>query len=171
MPFRRGSRLGNLIQSKKHVVDAGGGLTDATSTVILSTSVAQPDFSTTPTEVEIGSTVNGMFIIINIIGSTGAPLSGPVDWYISKFRSGQNINTSFPDPGNTGIASVRNQIFHEEKGVPGSGDGTPHVFKGVIAIPRGMRRQREGDQFFIKLKMSTGDTGTFCLKSIYKEFN
>ncbi len=78
---------------------------------------------------------------------------------------------SQPDPANAGISKVRNQIIHMEKGLAGSGDGTPMAFKGVIAIPRGMRRMREGDQWNIVLnsKDATNDA-TFCLKAIYKSW-
>ncbi len=169
MPFRRRQSSARPIQSVKHVVDSGGGLTATASVVTVANTVNSLSTPFAPVEVVLGHTVNAMFVIINIIGSTGAPVSGPVDWYIAKGRSGQ-LSSAFPDPGDTGQSSLRNQIFHEEKGVPGSGDGTPHVFKGVIVLPRGFRRMRDGDFVFFKLKMTTGDTGTFCLKSIYKSY-
>ncbi len=171
MPFRRGRSL-TPVQSIKHVIDAGGGLTATASVVVLGTSVIiRSGAPFTPNELLIGETVNGVFLTVNIIGATGAPVAGPVDWYIAKQRSNQDPNVDFPDPGDTGQSNLRNQIIHEEKGVPGSGDGTPHVFKGVVVIPRGMRRTRQGDQLFVKLKMTTGDTGTFCVKAIYKSFS
>ncbi len=157
------------INSIKHVLDAGGGLTSTSADVPLAVAVPNVDTTTfKPGDVRVGSHVNGMFIIVNIIGATGAPVSGPVDWYIAKFHEGQL--GSAPTPGNTGVSKIRNQIFHEEKGVPGSGDGTPNVFKGVIAVPRSMRRMREGDSIRIFLKMSTPDSGTFCVKAIFKSF-
>ena len=172
MPGRfRGSRMGTQIHSIKHVVDTSGGLTSTPSINVIATGVTTRNATFDPTEVEVGETVNGFFISIYIIGSTGSGLTGPLDWYIAKSRSGQVIATVFPDPGNTGVSSVRNQIFHEEKGLAGSEDGTPMVFKGVIVVPKGMRRMRDNDAFFISLKANGADIPNFCVKAIYKSFS
>ncbi len=109
-----------------------------------------------------------MFISVFVIGATGAPLNGPIDWYIAKEHAGQ---TNLPTPGQTGTSTVRNQIIHEEKGLAGSGDGTAMAFKGVVVIPRGMRRFREGDSWRLILRSedATNDA-SFCVKAIYKSF-
>ncbi len=121
-----------------------------------------------PGDIRVGATINGFYLSIFVIGSTGAPLSGPINWYIAKTGEGQFA--SLPEPGQTGVSKLRNQIVHEEKGLSGSGDGTPMVFKGVIAVPRGMRRMREGDQWQVVINGTTGDTNNFCVKSIYKSY-
>ncbi len=168
MVFRRRGRATSPINSIKHIVDSTGGLTSSTSDNVIAKAVVTLTDPFDPTEVRVGGTINGFFIIVNIIGSTGAPVSGAVDWFIMKSHTGQF--SSIPNPGVTGISGLRNQIIHEEKGVPGSGDGTPHVFKGVIVVPKGMRRMREGDEWRIDLKMFGTDTGTFCVKAIYKSY-
>ncbi len=124
-----------------------------------------------PTEVVVGSKINGFFLSIFIIGSTGAPIVGAQDWYIGKSHSGQTGATLFPAPGSTGASAFRNQIIHEEKGLVGSGDGTAMAFKGVIVVPKGMRRMREGDEWFINLRNNdAGTSSQFCVKAIYKSF-
>lgn len=159
------------INSIKHVVDSSGTLAgSAISTNPIS--VAVPNVSTTvfkPGDVRVGGTVNAFFLSIFVIGATGAPLNGPIDWYLIKIHTAQG-GTS-PTPGQTGTSQLRNQIIHEEKGLAGSGDGTPMAFKGVIVIPRGMRRMREGDEWRIVLRSedNTSD-GQFCVKAIYKSF-
>ncbi len=170
MVFRR-NRLGSIIQSVKHVVDSSGAFTATAGNIPLSKTVVARSVPFDPVEIVLGETVNAMFISLYAIGSTGAPLSGPIDWYIAKARSDQDIVSDFPNPGQTGISALRSQILHEEKGLSGSGDGTPMVFKGVIVIPRGMRRTREGDQFFIKIIASGADSNNFCIKAIYKSFS
>ncbi len=170
MVFRRtrSNRLGTIVKSFKHIIDVSGSSTDVNTTIPLSTGidvVADPN-----NEAPTGSQINGIYISLFVIGASGAPLNGPIDWYLAKSRSGQNVATAFPTPGATGGSNVRNQILHEEKGLSGSGDGTPMVFKGVIAIPKSMRRVREGDFYFILLKSATGDTNSFCCKAIYKHF-
>ncbi len=167
MGFRRSIQPVNRV---KHVVDVSGGLTSTTSTVDFAVVVAQRSIPMGANECLLASTINGLFLSIYIIGSTGAPLSGPLDWYIHKRRAGQ-ASASFPVPGNTGVSDLRNQIFHEEKGLSGSGDGTPMVFKGVIAIPKGMRRMRQGDILSIKLVATGADTPNFCIKAIYNEYS
>ncbi len=150
-------------------MDVSGGLTATQADSRIVNVVPNVDSAVfTPGDVRVGSKINGFFISVFIIGATGAPISGSIDWFIVKLHEGQAA--SLPVPGQTGSSKIRNQIFHEEKGLSGSGDGTPMVFKGVIAIPRGMRRMREGDSFFISAKMATGDTGTFCIKAIYKSY-
>ncbi len=166
--FRRGLMPVNKI---KHVVDNFGNLSGGVVSVIPQVTTVVADSAVfNPAEVKLARTINAFFVSIFVIGSTGAPLNGSIDWYIAKVRSGQTFG-SFPDPGQTGISDVRNQIFHEEKGLAGSGDGTAMAFKGVIVVPRGMRRMREGDVFLLKLK--SGDVtsdATFCTKFIFNSF-
>ncbi len=164
------SRLGSQIHSIKHVVDTEGGLlAGVNSDNVITNALNQRRDPFQPIDVETGDQVNGFFVSLFVIGSTGAPVVGSINWYIAKVRNGQNFGSAFPDAGNTGTSNVRNQIFHEEKGLAGSGDGTPMAFKGVIVVPKNMRRQREGDQFVIRI--TSVDDAQFCLKVIYKSFS
>ncbi len=172
MVFRRNSRLGNKINRIKHVIDSEGVLAGGVNSINnIANSVTARAGVFNPVEVEVGATINAFYVTLFVIGATGAPLNGAIQWYIAKQRSGQNSTADFPDPNNVGVSNLRNQIFHQEKGLAGSGDGTAMVFKGVIVVPKGMRRQRDGDQFFIKL--NSGDTtndATFCIQVHYNEF-
>ncbi len=151
-------------------MDTEGTLTGQLQSVNVIVKVVEtyPDTTTTPSEVRIGSTINGFFLSVFMIGATGAPVTGSLNWYLMKRHSDQ---TTVPVAGTTGISDLRSQIIHEEKGLAGSGDGTPMAFKGVIAIPRGMRRNRIGDEWILVLRNldATVDT-TFCLKAIYKSY-
>ncbi len=142
----------------------------AASVTPLVTVVPNVDPTTfTPGDVRVGSHVNGIFLSVFVIGESGAPLDASVNWYIIKTHDQQD---SIPLPGNTGVSELRNQIFHEEKGLAGSGDGTAMAFKGVIVLPRGMRRMRQGDKVQISLAINTRATtdANFCVKAIYKSF-
>ncbi len=160
------------INSTKHVVDVSGQLASAaTSISTFAATVDQPSTPFNPSEVNLGAHVYGFFITLFVIGSTGAPLNGPIDWYIAKARTGQNITTDFPEPGATGVSALRNQIIHEEKGLAGSGDGTAMAFKGVVKVPKAYQRCRSGDTWFIKLKSADGtNNAEFCIKIIHKSF-
>ncbi len=164
-------RLGTQIHSIKHVVDSFGGLTSTPSVTAFGNAVVTRSAAFDPAEVEVGETVNGFFITVFAIGDSGSAVIGPIDWYIGKSRSAQVQTSDFPDPGATGISPIRNQIFHEEKGLVGSGDGTAMAFKGVIVVPKGMRRMRQGDSFFMKIKTDGAETAQFCFKAIYKSFS
>ncbi len=164
----RGNAL-RPVNSIKHVLDSEGSLVAVTNSV---TTIANavPNVDTTtfvPGDIRVGAKINGFFISVFVIGNTGAPVVGSVNWYIAKTHTGQL--GQLPNAGNTGVSLIRNQIFHEEKGLVGSGDGTAMAFKGVIAIPRGMRRMREGDQFHIVIRSIDGDA-QFCVKAIYKSY-
>ncbi len=151
-------------------MDSEGILTAQTTsinTIAFVRNVRQDPFQ--PVDVLVGSKITSVFVSLFILGDTGAPIVGSLNWYIDKRHDGQQ--TSFPDPGETGVSSVRNQIFHEEKGLAGSGDGTPMAFKGVIRVPKGMQRMREGDALDIRIKVNSAtDDAQFCLKVIYKEW-
>ncbi len=166
--FRRRSMA--PINSIKHIIDSEGALAaGAQSIVDLAKTVPSLSVPFVPNEVELGAKINAFFLSVFLIGQTGAPVTGSLNWLIWKQRTGQSASS--PTPGNTGISQVRNQIIHEEKGLSGSGDGTAMAFKGVIVVPRGMRRMREGDLWKIALLDSTSETVSFCVKAIYKSFS
>ncbi len=168
---RRGRSLGNVVHSYKHIVDSQGALSGALESVTpIATTVVSGTAITTPDQVPEGSTINGMFITVFFIGATGAPLTAPLGWYVYKVRSGQD-DTNFADPVSFGVSDTRNQVFHMEKGLAGSGDGTAMAFKGVIVIPKNMRRMRQGDSIRIKMKSADATVdATFCFRAIYKHF-
>ncbi len=130
-------------------------------------------------EVTTGSRVNGIYCSIYIIAEGGeianeVPLA---DWYIIK-DSGGTFGSTFsatanPTPGATGTNLNKKWILHEEKGLTGGGDvslaGLPMIFKGVIAIPRHMRRIAVGDAF--RLIVRTNFASKMCAKFIYKWYS
>ncbi len=170
MPFRRGNAL-RPVNSIKHVLDSEGALSGGTkSDNVVAFSVPNVDTTTfVPGAIRVGAKINGIFLSVFIIGATGAGNTGSINWYIGKRSSGQSA--IFPNPGETGVSTVRNQIFHEEKGLAGSADGTPMAFKGVVAVPRGMRRMREGDAIVVSVRGTDATTDyNFCVKAIYKSY-
>ncbi len=173
VPFRKRNRLGTMIHSIKHVVEAEGNVVgSARSIVPLSTTVQARTDPFNPVELVLGENVNGIFLSVFAIGSTGSGQDGAINWYIAKGRSGQNTSADFPPSQSVGVSEVRSQIFHQEKGLAGSADGTPMVFKGVIVVPKHMRRQREGDSFFFVINNTDATNGVnFCVRAIYKSFS
>ncbi len=119
------------------------------------------------TECEQGSSIGALYLSIFVLGDTGSS-SDLADWYLYKNPGGQWTTGQLATPGNTGGSKMRRFIFHEEKGIFATQDGTPMVFKGVIKIPPRFRRCGEDDTWNLKL-LSPG-TATFCVKCIYKEY-
>ncbi len=157
------------VNSIKHIIDSEGTLTAAGGSFI-PIAVAVPNVDTTvfkPGDIRTGAKVNAFFLSVFMIGATGTGQTGSLNWIVQKLHEGQTAD----NPGLTGTSKIRNQIIHEEKGLAGSADGTPMAFKGVVVVPRGMRRMAEGDQWFVSLRSTdaTNDVN-FCVKAIYKSF-
>lgn len=154
------------VTSNKEVLDSVSlGVTGGTTTgVTLATGVQ--NYTGTQFECPVGARINGFYLFIQI----GPDFTDAnVDWYLAKRRSGQSFATDFPTPGATGGSNVRNQIYHEEKGIPGdNGSVSPLTFRGFIAIPKRYQRMREGD--VIQLRLRSSDNHNLCVKAIYKWF-
>ncbi len=160
------------VSSIKHIIDATGALSNTRVVVPLLTAIGDDPNPFDPSKVKFGASVNGIYLSLFIIGSSGTAVQGPQDWYIGKRHAGQDVLSDMPIPGQTGLSLLRNQVIHEEKGLVGSGDGTAMAFKGVIVIPRGMRRMREGDEWFVVLRSGDNTNNPeFCLKAIFKSFS
>ncbi len=165
------------INSVKNIAEISGILAATTDTVLdnIIRGVDQADLATNE-EVTRGSTVNGFYFSCFFIAEGGevaneVPL---VDWYIIKDPGG-TFGTTFdathlPTPGNTGTHNNKRFIIHTEKGLAGGGDastaGVPMIFKGVIRIPKGMRRIAIEDRF--RLVARANFATKFCSQAIYK---
>ncbi len=159
------------INSIKHIIDAEGDLASTGATSVTTIAVAVPNVDTSvfkSGDIRVGATINAFFLSIFAIGATGAGIGAPINWILMKLHEQQTS----ANPGQTGTSARRNQIIHEEKGLAGSADGTPMAFKGVVVIPKGMRRMREGDSWVISQALSANATSdaNFCVKAIYKSF-
>ncbi len=158
------------INSIKSVVDSSGVLVAATSSVNdVAVGVNQRAATTVPNEVLNGSTINAIYLSVYIIGESGAS-SGIVNWILFKNPANLMAGGDLPIPGNTGVSANRRFIFHEEKGLYATQDGTPMVFKGWIKIPPRFRRMGDDDRWQVILRTQPGDTAAFCVQAIYKSY-
>ncbi len=128
-------------------------------------------------EVSRGCKINGLFLSL-FFYTEGGELASEVplvDWYILVNRRGAlsgigNAATQAPVPGAQGTHQNKYLIIHTEKGLAGGGDaslsGVPMVFKGVIVIPRGMRKMDALTKIsvFARANFAT----KFCMQAIYK---
>ncbi len=161
----RFNRSKRPIRSIKNIIDGEGNILAATA--------AEQQIATTVntytgavTETTVGSSINAFYVSVFMLNDVDQA-AGSLNWYIAKRHAGQTF-ASFPSPGAVGGSTVRNQIFHMEKGLAGNiaDGGSTMVFKGVIKVPRGQQRMREGDIWFIAIENI--QAGKFCIQAIYK---
>ncbi len=165
------------ITSRKNIVEISGILAGSTNSVLdnIWRGADNADLAVTE-EVTTGATVNGFFMSCFFIAEGGEVASEVplVDWYIIKDPGG-TFGTTFdathlPTPGATGSHINKRYIIHTEKGLAGGGDastaGLPMIFKGVIRIPKGMRRIAVEDR--LRLVARANFATKFCCQFIYK---
>ncbi len=171
MVYRR--RSGNALRLRpvnriKHVVDlqfAVAAGADQDVNVIFASDT--PDLAT-PTEVETGSTVNGIYLKVEVVntGVTGVLANA----YMIVFKNpGGNLTT--PVANAVGIDDNKRFVIHQEMVMLNMTDnGNPRtLFNGVIVIPRGYRRMGPNDLLTVRVH-SPGVELTGCIQVHYKEF-
>ncbi len=168
---RRQSRLGNIVNSVKHIVDSQGGLVADTKVNVDLVIASDVPTTASTSSVALGSKVFGIFLNVTIIGTgTGGVLSQA---YLIIYKNpGNNISAADIPKGNvTGASDFKRQIFHTEMIMLGSSDSDipQTLFKGVIRVPRTFQNMRINDKVTIQLFIPAG-TANFCVQAIYKSF-
>ncbi len=151
----------------KHVIDSQFGVAaGATQDLVIVNSVTNPELANVA-DCEFGSTVNGIFLIIEVNATSSAALANVYMW-IAKNPGG---NLTLPNPNVVGASDNKKYIFHQEmvmlQQVTNSNPRT--VFKGVIAIPKGYRRNGPNDQIIVRIQ-TPGVSINGCVQAHYKEF-
>ncbi len=171
MVFRRfGNKRGNSlrpIHRIKHVVDQQLGLVlNVAQTFQLVTTVDAPVIANT-TEVETGSSVNGIYLNVEGYATTAGALAN-IYMIITK-NPGNNIG--FPNGNAVGTSDNKRFVIHQEmKMLEQSVNGNPRtIFNGVVAIPREYRRMAPDDRLQIQL-FTPGVNASVCFQCHYKEF-
>ncbi len=153
----------------KHVVDLSGTLTAATQlNDILATTTDTPTLAAVKS-VETGSKINGFYLKVEV-ASNETDAGAIPNCYMAIWKNpGGNITA--PAPNAVGANDNKRFVIHQEmvmlNNVQG---GNPRVlFNGVIAIPKGYRRNAPADVWQISL-LATAVNITFCIQCHYKEF-
>ncbi len=123
-----------------------------------------------PNQCETGSKVNGIYLRVEVLHSSGA---GRSNMYLSVFKNpGNNMSATRPPPNATGADDNKRFVIHQEMIMMNgdAGNGQPRVlFNGVIKIPRGYIRNGPNDKLQLLLLTPTV-LGDFCVQCHYKEF-
>ncbi len=170
MPFRRGRRQ-NLspVNRIKHVVDAQG-------TVTAGVTLSQPLILTVDAPVIgdtrqciTGSKVNGIYLKVEVASTESDPGAIP-NCYLAIFKDPGGLLTT-PNPVSIGDEVIKKYIIHQEMVMlNNTAGGNPRVlFNGVIAIPKGYRRNGPLDELSVLVR-STAVNFAFCMQAHYKEF-
>ncbi len=168
MPFRNRFRSSiRPVNRIKHVVDRQGGLIGGTQTILdIADTKDAPTLANTE-QVETGSTVNGIYLKVEVYATSTSALANCY-FAIVKNPGG---NLTFPNANAIGGNDNKKYVIHQEMVMlEKNTTGNPRtMFVGVIAIPRGYRRNGPSDKLQILL-FSPAVTVDFCWESIYKEF-
>ncbi len=151
----------------KHVVDIQGGLLVATESAQKIINTKDAPVLANVSEVETGCTINGVFLNVQVYATGTQALANC--YFIMYKNPGNNITA--PSPNQVGSDDNKRFVIHQEMVMlEKNSTGIPRtMFKGVIAIPRGMRRCAPNDTWYIQL-LTPGVTADFCIQCIYKEF-
>ncbi len=165
--FNRGMAL-RPVHRIKHVIDAEGAITDTQSVVDLIVTVDAPVIGS-PTQVETGSKVNGIYLHVECNRTSG---TGRSNMYLAIFKNPGNLIAA-PAADAIGISTTKKYIIHQEMVMLGDFvENMPRIlFNGVIKIPKGYIRNGPSDKISVLLKAGGNSvTGDFCLQAHYKEF-
>ncbi len=118
-------------------------------------------------EVQTGSKVNGIYLRVEAYATTSGGLA---NFYMYVGKSPGNSLT-LPNANVVGASVLKKYIIHQEMVMmEQSVNGNPRtIFNGVIAIPKGYRRNGPDDQLFIGL-LAPGVNTSVCFQCHYKEF-
>ncbi len=155
----------------KHVVDAEGGTTGGTVSVIDLIITVDAPVQANTNQCETGSKVNGFYLRVEVLHSSGV---GRSNMYLMIYKNvGNNITGSRPSPDLVGIEANKRYVIHQEMIMMNgdAGNGQPRVlFNGVIKIPKGYIRNGPEDRLQCVLLTKGAVDADFCLQCHYKEF-
>ncbi len=132
--------------------------------------VDNPDIGFT-NQVVTGCRINGIFLTIEAVASETSTTATP-NLYFAIYKNPGN-NLTFPNANNVGVDDNKKFVIHQEMVMinPLDGGNPRNVFKGVIAIPKHLRRFGPSDRLEYQLFIpSTGVAVNACTQSHYKEF-
>ncbi len=128
-----------------------------------------------PTQVEEGSTVNAIYLSVEIQSILAAFTSVP-RVYLAVFKNVASTGNR-PASNGTGTSALKKRVIHQEMTAvaqdPAISQFPRTLFKGVIKIPKSLRRFGYLDKLEVLLQNGAGElTGiaNVCVQTIYKEY-
>lgn len=164
------------VNSLKHIVDTNGlTSTDVASITDVIDTVTTPNTASGPNQCHIGSTVHAIYLRVEVKGGA-VTASGVENIYMGVFKNPGNL-LGAPRLDSVGTTDRRKYMIHQEMimtNVATAEASFPRtLFKGVIKIPKGYKRNGFEDKLQVVLQQRLGETNQttqFCIQCIYKEF-
>lgn len=164
------------VKSIKHVVDTNGAVFGAAASVNdIAIANDNPAYNTSPNQVNTGAQIFAFFLNVQVIQAVAA--GGVDNIYMIIYKNNGN-NLVNPPVDNVGASDLRRFVIHQEMVMTGTpstvASAIPKtLFKGVIKIPKSLRRFGVQDRLQVVIGHRTGEVTqqtSFCLQCIYKEF-
>ncbi len=152
----------------KHVVDSQFAVAlGVQSDIIVIKTVDAPVLATAPNEVETGSKVNGIFLVVECYATSSGALSNA---YMMVYKRPAAAIT-IPNANVVGTSALKKYVIHQEMVMlQRVTNGNPRtLFKGVIKIPKGYIRNGPLDELRVAI-FAPGVNLDVCLQVHYKEF-
>ncbi len=162
----RGLRL-RPVNRIKHVIDKQAGVILAVQNETNLIEANDNPALANVTEVETGSTVNGIYLRVEVYATTAAALAN-VYLYVIKNPGG---NLALPVANLVGSSDDKRYVIHQEMVMlEQSVNGNPRtLFNGVIVLPRGYRRFGPNDRLTLAV-FAPGVNINLCIQCHFKEF-
>ncbi len=172
--FRQGMGL-RPVQSLKHVVETNGTVSAALISVTDVINTISNPVDTVTNACAVGSTVHAIYLRVEVVGTIAA--GGVDNIYMGVYKNPANAIAA-PNLDAVGTTEKRKFFIHQDMimlapFVTGGTQFPRTLFKGVLKIPRGYKRNGVDDKLQVLLQHRTGEatqTTRFCIECIYKEF-
>ncbi len=169
MVFRRFNRNNALrpVNRIKHVIDQQLAILDGVQQAFNLINTTDTPVLANVADVETGSTVNGIYLNVEATAVTAAAL--PNIYMVIYKNVGGNLTD--PVPNTIGANDNKRFVIHQEmKMLEQQVNGNPRtIFNGVVAIPKGYRRNAPNDQLRLVF-LTPGIDAFICFQCHYKEF-
>jgi len=161
------------VQSLKHIVDVATSTVLAVQSIVPVIKAVQNPALGVPTEINQGSTVNAIFLRIEVLATN--VFAGVPRIYMAVFKN-PGANITAPNANGTGTSDAKKFLIHQEMVMVGGNETSAFprtLFVGVIRIPPRLKRFGYNDQLNILLQNGSGETTGItnaCVQCIYKEY-
>ncbi len=166
--FSRGMAL-RPINRIKHVVDSQVGIVGGTPQDFVLVQSSDTPLLANVANCETGSKVNGFFLVIELTNTEDTQGVLP-NAYLMVFKN-PGGNLTFPNPNVVGSDDNKKYVFHQEMVMlqKQTNSNPRTLFKGVLTIPKHLRRNGPNDQITARVFAPAIDMDA-CLQCHYKEF-
>ncbi len=169
MVYRRSNSM-RPVNSVKHVVDSQLAIPGNSQQFVTLAEGVYNAVLAAPADCEVGSKVNAIFLSVQVISTAETALN---NLYFMVFKNPSGSITPIPSANIIGTSEFKKFVIHQEMVMlSDAADSIPsQMFKGVILLPRHMRRMAIGDELKIAFfSPGAGNTRDACVQCIYKEF-